>query len=182
MIHFILNAVIFDLAWLVTVVPAAQGLTWMGPLFSLCWLAFHVLYYPARRLSDIRLCISAALLGYSADSLLVLTGLMSFPPQAQLGAPSTVWMVALWANLALTLNHSLYWLQHRYRLSALIGAIAGPVAYFAGDKLHAITLDAGMLSLLAIGILWLVCMPFMVWLAQTINHPGKQPHYTGVVL
>jgi len=182
MIHFLLNALIFDLAWLITVVPAAQGLTWIGPLFSLCWLAFHCVFYPDRRLSDIYLCISAALLGYMADSLLVMTGLMTFPPQSQLGAPTTLWMVALWINLALTLNHSLIWLQHRYKLSAVAGAIAGPLAYFAGAKLNAISLEAGYLSLLAISIVWLICMPFLVWLAQTINRMEKQPHYTGALL
>jgi len=181
MIHFLLNAIIFDLAWLITVVPAAQGLTWIGPVFSLCWLGFHSVYYPATRISDLYLCISAALLGYVADSLLVLTGQMSFPALAHLGAPSTIWMVALWVNLALTLNHSLVWLQHRYKLAALLGAILGPLAYFAGYKLDAITLDAGNQSLLVISLVWMICMPLLVWLAHIINRHEKHPHYTGAV-
>lgn len=180
MIHFVLNAVIFDLAWLVNVMPAGQGLTWIGPMFSLCWLLFHMSTYPLKRLSDLRLCITAALIGYGADSLLVLSGLMAFPPHAQLGGPSTVWMVALWINLALTLNLSLVWLRNRYLLAALLGGIAGPLAYFAGTKLDAITLEAGYLPLIAIALLWMLAMPLLVWLAMLYNRYDNPAHYTGV--
>ncbi len=179
MIHFVLNAVIFDLAWLVNVMPAGQGLTWYGPLFSMCWLLFHMAYYPLKRLSDLRLCIIAALIGYAADSLLVISDMMSFPQHAQLGGPSTLWMVALWINLALTLNHSLIWLRHRYLLAAILGAIAAPLAYLAGNKLGAITLEDGYVSLLSIGLMWMMAMPLLVWLAAIFNRPEQHLNYTG---
>ena len=182
MTHFIINAILLDVAWALAVIPAAQGLTWIGPIFSLCWLGFHIVYYPTTRLADIKLCISAALLGYAIDSMLVVNGMISFPEHAQTGSPSTIWMIALWINLALTLNHSLVWLQHRYLLAAMIGAIAGPIAYFAGDKLNAMTLDAGNLSLLAICIVWLATMPLLVWLTYTIKRFEKNTHYTGAAL
>lgn len=170
MIHLILNAIVFDLAWLANVMPAAQGMVWVGPVFSLCWLAAHLAAYPATRLSDLRLCLAAAIFGYFADSLLVVSGQVAFPPQAQLGAPSTVWMIALWINLALTLNYSLIWLQHRYLLAALLGAVLGPLAYLAGSTLGAITLTEDWLPLASISLLWLISMPLLVWMAALSHH------------
>jgi hypothetical protein len=169
MIHLIINAVLINIAWLVTVVPAAQGMTWAGPAFSLLWLAVHSTYYTRTRLADISLCILAAIIGYLADSLLVITGVMSFPELTQQGSPSTVWMVALWINLALTLNHSLRWLHNRLLFAAILGTGAAALAYYTGNKLGAINLDLGVMSLLYIGLMWFAAMPLLVWLTQQVN-------------
>lgn len=170
MIHLIINAVVINIAWVITVVPAAQGMTWAGPAFSLLWLAIHAAYYTKTRLADISLCIIAAIVGYLADSVLVIAGAMSFPEHTQQGYPSTIWMVALWINLALTLNYSLRWLHNRLAFAAVLGAGAAALAYYTGSKLGAITLDAGLISLVYIGLMWLIAMPLLVWMTQRVNH------------
>jgi len=169
MLHLIINAIVVNIAWAITVVPAAQGMTWTGPAFSLLWLAIHATYYAKTRLSDISLCIIAAIVGYIADSVLVLAGVMSFPEHTQQGYPSTVWMVALWINLALTLNYSLRWLQNSLTFAAVLGAGAAALAYYTGKKLGAINLDLGVISLIFIGLIWFMAMPLLVWLTQQVN-------------
>jgi len=42
-------------------------------------------------------------------------------------------------NLATTLNVSMAWLRGRYALAAIFGAFGGPLAYYSGAKLGAMT-------------------------------------------
>lgn len=170
MLALIINAVVFDIAWILTVTSAAHGIVWLGPLFTLLWLPAHLYSMPATRGVDMTLCAFAALFGYAADSLLVLSGLMAFPPESAVGSPSTLWMVFLWINLALTLNHSLYWLRHRYALAALLGLLLAPPAYLAGDKLGALILNDGWLPMVSIALVWLISMPLLTAVTDLLNH------------
>ena len=43
----------------------------------------------------------------------------------------------MWMNFALTLNHAMAWLKGRPVVGLILGAIGGPLAYFAGAKLGA---------------------------------------------
>ena len=85
--------------------------------------------------------------------MLVLSGWLSFPPEAVLGSPSALWMVSLWAGFAATLGHSLEWLQGRLRTAAVLGSVAGPLAYLAGERFGAMTIETP-LGVLAVAILY----------------------------
>jgi hypothetical protein len=60
-------------------------------------------------------------------------------------------MVMLWVNLATTFYFFPGWLRGRYVLSAIFGAIGGPIAYFSGAKLGAMTRLPEAGNLLVIG-------------------------------
>jgi len=111
----------------------------------------------------------AAVLGYVADSTLALSGLLAFPPGARLGAPSPVWMVALWMNFAATLGVSLKWLQSRPFIGTLLGAVGGPLAYWAGQDLGALRI-AGWPGLAAVAAVWAAATPLLLgglrWLQE----------------
>lgn len=181
MITIVVNALVFHLAWMTNVMAASHGLIWVGPAFTLCWMLIHGLSYPSTRKADLFLCISAAVSGYLLDSLLVLGGMMSFPAQSQFGSPSTLWMVALWVNLALTLNYSLHWLQQRYFIAALLGSITAPLAYLGGSRLGAIYLSDESVSLIAIALIWTLTLPFLVWLASMFEQHHIHPEYRSIV-
>ena len=78
-----------------------------------------------------------------------------------------MWFFALYALLATTLNASLGWLRGRPVLAAVLGAIGGPLAYYAGARIGAITLTGESLAVL--GILWAGLMPGMIWTSRRIN-------------
>ncbi|MHC4217118.1 MAG: DUF2878 domain-containing protein [Planctomycetota bacterium] len=131
---------------------------------------------PSRVTAEVVLLFFAATFGYLMDSLLVLAGVIEFPHQARLGLPSTLWMVALWINLATTLNASLGWLRGRYVLGAVMGLVAGPLSYFAGVRLGAISfgLPTGI-SLAVIAVEWALSMPaLLVIAALTSSRPTQR--------
>ncbi len=156
----LVNFVAFQVGWLACVVGAADGSPWLGPIAVLI-LAGGQWAVSWRSMSLFKVFAVAGVVGYAADSLLVVAGLMSFPPQAALGAPSSLWMAALWVNFATTLDESLAWLRGRPALAALIGLGGGPLAYWGGEKLGAIRLE-GWPALAAVGVEWAVATPLLL--------------------
>ena len=84
-------------------------------------------------------------------------------------APTTLWMVVLWTAFAATLRHSLHWTRRRYVLSVVAGAVFGPLAYVAGEKLGAIALATPPAGWLAVAGAWGIAMPLLLWLRERID-------------
>ena len=160
----LVNVLLFQSAWFATVMGAARGSPWLGPAAVTVALAVHVLLVDDRR-GEWRKMLAAGFLGFWLDTLFVAAGI--FTPKATVyPLPfSPPWMVFLWVNFSLTLNASLSWLQGRYRLAAVFGAVGGPLAYYAGAEMgatEALPSVSGMLVLMAA---WALATPFLVWLA-----------------
>lgn len=150
------NFVLFQLGWLVSVVGAARGYPVAGVVYAVAWVVLHHWHIRRHRVRELLLVLAAAGLGFTVDSLLALGGYIAFPAHASLGFPTTVWMVGLWAMFAMTLRHSLSWLRRRYTAAALLGAVFGPLAYWAGSRIGAIQLGDGAVA--AIAAAWTVGM------------------------
>ena len=79
-------------------------------------------------------------------------------------------MLILWANLALTLNGCLRWLQGRYVLAAILGAAGGPLTYFGGMKLGAATSTLPLVTTLGvIAIIYAFITPLLLLIAKQIT-------------
>ena len=183
MTYRLVNLICFQITWLACVQGAAAGRPALGLVVFGLFLALHVRVVRATR-HELLLIAAAAVAGYVADSGLVLAGVIRFPSQAVLGTPSALWMVALWANLALTLNASLAWLSRSDGWAAAFGAVGGALSYWAGDRMGAIQLGEPLWrSLLAIGFEWSVAMPGLLlasrWLRSRMGGtrtPDEQVH------
>lgn len=79
-----------------------------------------------------------------------------------------VWMIALWANFATTLNLSLAGLQSRPGLAALLGLVGGPLAYWGGAGLGAMTFVAPLPALITLALGWALLTPLLLALAATL--------------
>jgi hypothetical protein len=169
----LVNLVAFQACWLAAVLGAAAGMPWLGPLFAALWLPLHIRATGAFMAVETKLILAAGVLGYVLDSIIVLSGGMSFPPQAQLGVPTTLWMVTLWLGFAATLRHVLGWIRGHYILAALLGAIAGPFAYWSGSKLGAVVLTDTVPSLLVVGVEWMVAMPLLLLLVSRLERDER---------
>jgi len=169
------NIVSLNVGWWSCVLDAVHGTAWIGPLIVLALVCVHLCIVPARRREVVTL-FAVAVLGYVADSALVLAGIIDFPLSARLGAPSTLWMVALWVNFATSLNLALYWLARRPWLAAILGAAGAPTAYYSGTHLGALLTPAGATMLvLAVALEWAVATPLMLEAALRIGRWARQP-------
>jgi len=169
----------YQVVWLVAVAGAGRGLVWPA-LAALAGFALWQLMLSGTRRADLRLLAVALALGVLLDGALSFGGVLSYAaPRPALppgGAP--LWILALWAAFALTLNHSLAWLRRRWLLAALLGALGGPLAYLAAAKLsNAVTFrapEATVLAALAAG--WGAAL---LVLARSALHWSREPRQRG---
>jgi hypothetical protein len=172
MTQALVSFVAFQLCWFACVGGAARGVPWVGPLAVAAYVATHLYVTPAgrERTGQGWLLALAGGAGYAADSVLVLSGVLTFPPHAVLGWPSTIWMVALWVLQAATLRGMMPWIRGRFTLAAVVGAIGGPLAYLAGERMGAAALGpTHAAALTVIAVEWALAMPALVWLEQRVR-------------
>jgi len=158
-----LNIVGFQLVWTVTVAGAGRGLWWLGMPVLLVFAAWQcrVSKVPV---ADLKLVVIAAVLGFAIDSVFASMHWLQYASPRPWPLLAPVWIVVLWMGFALTLNHSMHFLRGRLVLAVLFGAVGGPVAYIAADRLWgAVRFDTpGWPALLALGLAWAVVTPVLV--------------------
>jgi hypothetical protein len=157
--------VAFQTAWIATVVGAANGLGWAGPVAVAAAVALHLRLSP-RPGVEVRILLVALLLGWVIEHGFLWMGLIHYQ-----AAPGWVplWMLALWPLFATTLNVSLMWFQTRLPAAAIFGGLAGPLAYWGGSALGAIQLPEAVAALIALALGWSLAFPGLVLIARRLD-------------
>lgn len=161
----LLNFVVFQVGWLITVLLGASQYHWLAPVVALLTVAFH-LHHSPQPTRELRLVLYALAIGLVWENGLSLSGVTVYAHGQGAGSFAPVWIVSMWASLATTLNLSLRWLHKQLLLALLLGAVGGPLAFLAGQRLGAVTFpDQGLaMTLLALG--WAAWFVLLVWLAR----------------
>jgi hypothetical protein len=167
-VNLVLNVILFQIGWFVCVLGAAKGLPWTGALAAAAIIGWH-LARAAQPRRELALVAVAALVGAAFETVLVQTGWLRFASGVVFAGAAPYWMVALWAVFATTLNVSLRWLRGRPALSAVLGGVGGPAAYYAGAQLGALELVAAGMALAAIGIGWAILTPALLCVARRFD-------------
>ena len=162
------NALLFQLGWFAAVLGAAGDLPWIGVVAAAAIAAVH-LARAARPLPELALLALAVVAGAGFDTLIVQAGWLRFDSGMLVAGTAPVWMVALWANFATTLNVSMRLLRSRLVVAALFGAIGAPLAYYAGGKLGAVEFIATGPALGAIAAGWFVLCPLLFVAARRLD-------------
>lgn len=149
------NFAIYQLAWFAVILGAARGFAWLGAAMALLVAGVHL--WLRREPMEFRLVGVALCLGLVIDTTLAATGQVQFASDGNLPI-APYWMLSLWVAFATTLNHSLLWLMRRPIVAALAGAVFGPVAYLAGEKLGALSLPSPAIALPMLAAAWCVAM------------------------
>jgi hypothetical protein len=166
------NFLLFQVGWFACVLGAAHGWAWSGTAVVAMIVAWHVARAP-RPLVEFKLVAAATGVGFLWENFLMHAGLVRFISGkfAEMLAPA--WILAMWALFAITLNVSLRWLQGRWLLAFVLGAVAGPASYLGGVRLGAAVLPATAPALLALGIGWALLTPLLLLMARRWN--GMMP-------
>ncbi len=149
----LLNAVLFQLGWFACVL-GGDVIAFAVTVSILC---IHKALFVDKRF-EWSFIAAVALAGFIIDNSLAWLGVFTFQSPSLLLMP--FWMMCIWLLFAMTLNHSLIWLKDRLWLASVLGAISGPMAYFAGSKLANVALSTPpTFSLLSISVCWAVLLP-----------------------
>ena len=167
MIFKITNFILFQLAWFICVLGAAYNQTYFALMISVIILLVHFALIK-KRLLELKLILAAGIFGLLFDGVLLNFDLVIYNDPGLPYPITPIWIVMLWMIFAMTLNHSLAWLSQKYYLSILFGAIGGPLAYIAGEKLGAITLlSSNSIIMLCVG--WALITPVLLIIANKLN-------------
>jgi hypothetical protein len=163
------NFIGFQIGWFACVVGAAQGY----PLVAVAVASIIVILHLLRDnnlYSELCLIISAVFIGIIWESLLLASGWLAYASSGVVSVFAPIWLVAMWALFATTINHSMAWLKNRYFLALLLGAVFGPLAFIAGENLGAVMFLDRTMALTSLAVGWAVLMPLLLWLAEQFKH------------
>ena len=166
--NILLNIVSFQLGWFAAVLGGANSLPWAGTVAATIIIVLHFLR-AAHPLKELQLVSIAALLGLVWESVLVSTGVTSYPSGVLVPGTAPHWIVAMWMLFATTINVSMRWLRNRTWLAALTGSVSGPLAFYAGHRLGGVEFQHPALAMLVLAAGWAVFVPLLVWLGTWLD-------------
>ncbi|SDX26612.1 Protein of unknown function [Pseudomonas syringae] len=165
MLKSVANALLFQIGWFACVLGGNSY--WL--LIAVAVLAIHFVWISSWA-AEGRLVITATLVGVLLDSVLMTLGVFDFGIS---GYVLPLWLALLWAVMATTLNHCLAWTARPLWRAAVLGAIGGPMSYYAGSQLAQVHLPLGVWpSMLLLGLVWAGVFPLLQWLAGRTTRPS----------
>ncbi len=156
----VVNAILFQACWFACVLGGARGISAWG-LVAVACLAASVAWRGSIR-RDALLLLIAVPVGLFLDSLWIAVGILDYGT-----ALAPTWIVVLWAAVALTLNHSLAFLQSRPWLGGLLAGLSAPFSYLMGARLEAVVVPHPWL-LAVVGVAWLFVFVGLFALARRL--------------
>lgn len=178
--HKIINALLFQVCWFSAVLWG-----WQYGLPALILLAAHGYVFERGQHAYAALAgIVAA--GLVLDSALFASGWFSVPEPAPLMLGLTpAWLMCMWCAFALTLGSSLSWWRDYPKIFVPVCAIAGPLSYFAGQRLGALEIQPqayfwhGLAwAVLGLAVVFFIRQPFSKrsgdWRASAVRLGKKQ--------
>ena len=161
------NLVMFKIGWVACVSLAAAGQPFWATVAVALVVTLHLLSVPVM-VKEALLLAAAAVIGLAWESLLVWSGLLSYPASGEYAPLAPYWIVAMWVLFATTINHGLSWAKKSWYVSALAGIIGGPMAFYGGAAMGAVEFSHTFTALALIGAGWAVLMPILVLISETI--------------
>ena len=159
MLKNLANALLFQIGWFTAVLGGDSR--WLVLVIAI--LILHLLWISSWR-EEGRLLIRVLVLGTLVDTLLRQAGILAFKEPAVL---IPLWLMLLWLLLATTLRHCLAWTAHPWWRASLLGALGGPLSYYAGAQLAGVTFPLGRWpAMVLIGLLWAALLPLLHKLAR----------------
>lgn len=171
-----INAIAFQIAWTCAVAGAAYGIAWAGPI-AVGLFALYQLGVSHNTRNDACLIAFALVLGGIADSWLAHAQIVRYASPWPSEAFAPVWILALWVNLALTINHSLAFLQRNLYVAAIFGALGAPLSYSIAERAwHAVWLaEPPATTLPTLASLWMVATPALCGFARVLAQRSLHP-------
>lgn len=161
----LINFILFQAGWLAVVLLGTGQFHWLGLVVVAAIVIWHLVTSPSPQ-AEAQLILFALGIGIIWENLLTLTGVVVYPHGQIFGDLAPVWIIAMWAMLATTLNLSLRWLHGRFVLASAFGALGGPLAFLAGERLGAVVFPDSTLAMLVLAAGWGLMFTLLVLLAM----------------
>ena len=171
----ITNFLLFQLGWFACVLGGAYGHALLGSLVALTIIAYHC-YRAPDVMKELRLLLLALIIGLIFESIITAQGIARYSIGQVLDFMAPLWMILMWPLFATTLNLSMRWMKGLSPVVvAIIGALFAPLAYYAGNRLGAVTYDDITISLAVIAMAWAALLPALVFMSLKLDGYKTSP-------
>jgi hypothetical protein len=171
--RIVVNALLFQAGWFACVLGAAGGIPTLGLYAAVVVIGWH-LFRAANPGPEASLVAVAVIAGLIFETALLHTGLLTFESGVWIDGIAPIWMVALWAMFATTLNVSLRWMRSRAWVAAVFGFLGGPLAYYGGAQLGALQFIMAGPVFVFIAVGWAIITPLLMQAAQRMDGYAKR--------
>ena len=162
MLKQLANAALFQCGWFACVLGGDSR--WL--LVGVAALIIHLLWISAWS-EDGLVILAVTVLGTVVDTTLRSLGVFHF---GVAGPLIPFWLIMLWALLATTLRHCLAWSAQPWWRASLLGALGGPLSYYAGSQMAGVRFGFDTPStLIGLALLWSVLFPVLHKIARTLS-------------
>lgn len=161
-----INYTLYQAGWFACVLGASWHWPWTGAALGAVLLAAH-LALSSRRADETRLALLAGLAGVVVESVQIGLGTLTYDRGVFASGLPPGWLIVVWMQFATTLRFSMRWLDARWWVPILFGAIGGPLAYSIAAGLDVVQLHpATWPSVLSLAVLWSIAVPLIVTVAR----------------
>jgi hypothetical protein len=173
----LVNHALYQLGWLACVLGSAWHRPWTGFLIATILIGVH-LTLSRERLLEARLMVFTITVGAVAEIGQIAAGTYRFTSGTMIDALPPAWLLAMWAQFATTFRFSLRGVLTRPVSAALFGAVGGPIAFLAGERLGAVTLLPPVTQgLVRLSLSWAVALVVFSAAVRRITPEGVKPCY-----
>lgn len=173
----LVNVTLYQLGWFALVLGAARKWPWAGAGVGLVLLAIHLVLARERR-PELLLVVAVGFLGTVVDSAQAFAGVFVFESGYWSYWVVPFWLTVMWMQFATLFHFALRWLSGRYLLSAVLGAVGGPAAYWTGERLGGVIFPMGTRhSLMILAAVWFVVLPISIFLADRLRPQQRIGQY-----
>jgi hypothetical protein len=166
--NILVNVVAFKIGWLASIAGAASGVPLLGPAVILVAIALH-LSRVDQPSSELMLIVLTGAIGASWDSVMVAAGWLTYPTGTLVSGLAPYWILAMWMLFATTLNVAFRWLQSKTLIASALGAVFGPLSYYAGSKAGAVVINDFAASMVGLAVAWAILLPALLSLAKRFD-------------
>jgi len=162
----IFNIFGFQVSWWICVLGVKYGWPYLGPTMMAIYLLIHLYYFRVNQ-SEIIFIILVGFIGTIVDTIFLQSSLIIYYGLT-VSYIAPIWIIAMWLGFAATMNHSFSWVNGKWLIAFIIGAIFGPLSYIAGIKFDALFFQETIFSILILAIVWGLIVPLLFLLNNKI--------------
>jgi hypothetical protein len=164
-----INFIIFQVCWFACAIGAAKNLAWLGPLMVFITVPLQIHLLTENHKAEIFFAVICGMSGFLLETLMIVANVYT-PVDQGWGQVCPPWMAALWFNFALLVSISLAWLKGKYAAAIILGGLAGPLAYWGGEKLGALTVaETFSRGYMILAFMWGIALPMLVYLHDRLT-------------
>lgn len=170
--RLVANIALYQVGWFALVLGAASDRIWLGSGIAAAAIVGHLVTERPLALELKRIAWAVGI-GLLLETTNLALGVYAVSV-GTVGGWFAPWLLLLWAGFGTSLGRSLGWLSRRKGLAAFLGAIAGPMAFWGGERLGAVVLTRDPVLLGLLSLEWALALPTLIWISGSLERGERR--------